>query len=382
MKTRRLVLLVCLLTSIAMWAACNSGSSSDDPDAGAGAEADADLTGAPDADVGGTPDAMVGGVTLQIACTNVCQKGDQCFGGAGQECPAECMADLSGKCSQQEVNQLDGCASIAGCTEFEDCLFAVPCVGGGEDSCGDGLCDGGESCATCPSDCGACVCGDGTCSAGECSSCPADCPNGCACNDTCEVGPAQDPSCGQCQADICAQDPFCCEQSWDDICVGEAETICGQDCPSVCGDFNCEPDEDVTTCPNDCANICGNGLCEDFESCSNCPGDCGACVCGDGTCNLGECSTCAADCPDGCTCGDACVTGPAQDPSCGQCQADICAADPFCCEQSWDSICAGEAESICGKDCPSFCGDFVCDPDEDAASCPNDCGGLMPPPNP
>jgi len=45
--------------------------------------------------------------------------------------------------------------------------------------CGDGICHAGESCASCPQDCGACpapVCGDGRCDGGEsCTSCPGDC---------------------------------------------------------------------------------------------------------------------------------------------------------------------------------------------------------------
>jgi len=50
-------------------------------------------------------------------------------------------------------------------------------------SCGDGTCSNGETCSTCPSDCGTCPvvpppasCGDGTCNNGEtCSTCPSDC---------------------------------------------------------------------------------------------------------------------------------------------------------------------------------------------------------------
>ncbi|MFH0961745.1 MAG: hypothetical protein V1820_03620 [archaeon] len=46
--------------------------------------------------------------------------------------------------------------------------------------CGDGACSSGETCSTCPKDCGVCwtpVCGDGACSPGEVS-CQADCGNG------------------------------------------------------------------------------------------------------------------------------------------------------------------------------------------------------------
>jgi len=43
--------------------------------------------------------------------------------------------------------------------------------------CGDGYCNGGETCSSCSQDCGACpVCGDGVCTGGEsCSSCEGDC---------------------------------------------------------------------------------------------------------------------------------------------------------------------------------------------------------------
>jgi len=65
--------------------------------------------------------------------------------------------------------------------------------------CGDGLCLGGETCQTCPQDCGACpaFCGDDQCNGNEtCGTCPADCglcpscPDG-ECNgaETCESCP-------------------------------------------------------------------------------------------------------------------------------------------------------------------------------------------------
>ena len=43
------------------------------------------------------------------------------------------------------------------------------------DPCGNGVCDPGETCWTCPADC-ACKCGDGVCTHGEsCATCPVDC---------------------------------------------------------------------------------------------------------------------------------------------------------------------------------------------------------------
>ena len=97
--------------------------------------------------------------------------------------------------------------------------------------CGNGTCEAGESCSSCPGDCGACppVCGNETCEAGEsCSSCPGDCGA----------------------------------------------------CPPVCGNGTCEVGESCSSCLGDCGAcppVCGNGSCEIGETCSNCVADCGAC---------------------------------------------------------------------------------------------------------
>lgn len=120
--------------------------------------------------------------------------------------------------------------------------------------CGDGQCDGGESCVSCPSDCGPCVaggCGDGVCGPAEsCSNCPADCAP----------------------------------------------------CVTGCGDGVCDPLERCDSCPLDCGTcepVCGDGICEGSELCSSCPVDCGLCFpeCGDGVCDANErCDSCPRDC--------------------------------------------------------------------------------------
>ncbi len=86
---------------------------------------------------------------------------------------------------------------------------------------------------------------------------------------------------------VCAVDPFCCDVSWDSICAGEALTLCGDLCQTT-----------------------------------GCPGD-------------GDC--CVADGTPGCDNAECCSI--------------VCAVDPFCCDVSWDSICAGEALSLCGDLC-------------------------------
>lgn len=51
-------------------------------------------------------------------------------------------------------------------------------------------------------------------------------------------------------------------------------------------------------------------------------------------------------------CGHAlCVEGAALDSTCDACVTKVCAADSFCCTDSWDNICIGEVASICELTC-------------------------------
>jgi subtilisin len=119
--------------------------------------------------------------------------------------------------------------------------------------CGNKSCEAGETCNSCPQDCGACpaVCGDATCQSTEtCNSCPQDCGA----------------------------------------------------CPAVCGDATCQSTETCKSCPQDCGAcpaVCGDATCQSTETCNSCPQDCGACpaVCGDATCQSTEtCKSCPQDC--------------------------------------------------------------------------------------
>jgi len=67
-------------------------------------------------------------------------------------------------------------------------------------SCGDSFCDSarGETCSTCPGDCGSC-CGNTACDNGEtCATCPGDCGNCCG-NGVCDNG----ETCGTCDCPAC-----------------------------------------------------------------------------------------------------------------------------------------------------------------------------------
>lgn len=123
----------------------------------------------------------------------------------------------------------------------------------GDPACGDATCAPGETCESCPADCGGCddACGDGVCDPGEaCDGCPDDCPQ----------------------------------------------------CAELCGNGLCNPGEACVACPDDCpqcAELCGNGTCDPEESCRSCAADCPECpaACGNGMCDADEsCQSCAVDC--------------------------------------------------------------------------------------
>ncbi len=211
--------------------------------------------------------------------------------------------------------------------------------------CGDLNCnyDGGESCASCPKDCGTCQ-----------ASCPASAKPGCVLN--------------PCEVCVCAQDAFCCKTAWDDACVGQC-VACNA---PKCGDMVCSTSENCVSCPIDCGGCdhlppqCGDGKCAGTEHCATCPADCGkcgnfGCACQNDSycCNNTFDSACLAKCAK-------CSEGPCPKPKCG------------------DGLCWGsESCSSCNKDCgacpPAQCGDGKCNGSETCTSCSGDCGACPKP---
>ncbi len=324
-------------------------------------------------------------------CPSMCGDGwcDYDMGESCEWCPDDCGPCESfcgdGYCDYDMGESCDWCKEDCGpcegyCGDYycdynagESCDWCPTDCGPCEGVCGDGYCDynAGESCEWCPEDCGPCegVCGDGYCdyNAGEsCEWCPQDCGScGGYCGDqVCDYVSGE--NCASCQFDcgpcgggdccyptgqagcqdanvvecVCSFDPYCCEASWDDICVEEAQEQCGL----YCG--GCEPncmsaDGQMLQCGSDgCGGSCGtcqpgrvcqNGLCvpdgcvpscyTDFgfpKQCGSdgCGGSCGQCPPGT-TCdeNMGFCvQTCVPNCsgkqcgPNGC--GGSCGTCP------------------------------------------------------------------------
>lgn len=136
--------------------------------------------------------------------------------------------------------------------------------------------------------------------------------DGACVHDQCTPGEPLDGVCNPAAASICAVDPYCCQISWDSICVDEVRIV-------------------------------ANNL---------------VCTASQGSCQHTLCST-----------GAALVSG-CDFPLGSSCVANICAVDPYCCQGSWDRICVGEVESVCGKSCD----DSGCDLDGDGDPTPA-CGG-------
>jgi hypothetical protein len=227
-------------------------------------------------------------------------EGESCDNSQTETCAAGlfCLDGLCVKtCDLQGQPCLDGT-----CTDLTAGLYLPPgALAGCVAICGNGTCEAGELCATCPNDCCASACGDGNCGGNEsCDSCPNDCgpcetcgDGNCGEGEDCLACPDDCQDCPVCGDAVCAPGQETCQTCEDD---------CGP-CSTTCGDESCGPTETCIDCPEDCGDCtesCGDQKCALAEQCWTCPEDCGPCpwTCGNGTCDPGEgCLACPADCP-------------------------------------------------------------------------------------
>jgi hypothetical protein len=191
-----------------------------------------------------------------------------------------------------------------------------------------------EAKATCGITCP--VCGNGTCEPGETpANCPQDCTPPCA-HDVCDPGVPLEPACDTCATNVCATDPFCCTVFWDRICVQEAETVCGKVCQGCAHDF-CAVGGPLA---NNC-DTCATNVCNADPFC----------------CTTGWDSRCVQEAADTCmlTCAvcshSLCNQGTPLESSCDPCVTAVCAADPYCCNNTWDQRCIDESVTTCGLQC-------------------------------
>ncbi len=198
------------------------------------------------------------------------------------------------------------------------------------EACGNTVCAPGTEC--CNASCGLCVAPGGACIQLACE-------DPCA-HSECTQGGALTPECSSCAGAVCDADPFCCDESWDGLCVAQAKELCDV-CeappPPVCAHDECEAGSALESACSSCAAA----VCATDSFCCNNSWD-ALCVQ-----EAGElCEQCAAPAP---TCAhDTCAKGVALDADCSTCAAAVCDYDPYCCETAWDGLCVSEAGDFCG----------------------------------
>ncbi len=228
--------------------ACSDGELACVPDAAAAAELcngiDDDCDG--DAD----EDEASSGADCDTGMLGVCAAGTiRCESGA-EACAqstlagAEACNDLDDNCNGQVDEGNPG--SGGGCNTGMPGVCA-----GGTESCSDGafICVQSEF----PQ---AEICGNGL--DDDCNG-AADDACGCS-HDLCAIGGLLVSGCDPCVTSICAADPFCCASSWDAQCVLEVGSICGDLCVGSCAHTPCSTGTVlVSGCdPGGCvATICG-----------------------------------------------------------------------------------------------------------------------------
>lgn len=179
------------------------------------------------------------------------------------------------------------------------------------------------------------TCGGGGCGAPDAGSC-------CESNGT--------PFCdnAECCEAVCAVDPFCCNTSWDSACATNAINLC-----VTCGGGSCgAPDS------GECCQANGTPFCNDPECCETvCAVDPFCCnntwddLCAENAGNLCvDCFSCGST--DAGSCCEANGTPYCDNAAC--CEA-VCAVDPFCCDTAWDTACANNAAANCGTLCVTAC---------------------------
>jgi hypothetical protein len=233
------------------------------------------------------------------------------------------------------------------------------CGSGGSGSCGHDECSAGGKLNSDCSSCASVVCNidpyccstnwDDTCiqeAAQYCNKCESSGSGSCA-HDVCATGGALTPSCSACSSAVCNADSYCCNNTWDDQCVDEAEYYCNTNCGSSGTGGTCSHDECVQ-----------GGVLE--MGCSSCVNT----VCGQDSycCDTQWDTQCVEQAVDWCSlsCGSGggsycahseCSTGAALSESCSSCASAVCDADPYCCSTAWDWTCIDTVNSYCSMSC-------------------------------
>ncbi len=150
-----------------------------------------------------------------------CQAGQYCSDEGFSECSNGCLSNNN--CASDQTCQKPGSEDVGICENN---------VTGPVSSCGNGVCEAGESSTTCAPDCQAtAVCGNGVCEVGEnSSSCAVDCQTSTCGNGVCDSGETET----SCPVD-CTNKVSECKQECEDYdffqCLGPGEL---QQCYDAC----------------------------------------------------------------------------------------------------------------------------------------------------
>jgi len=129
----------------------------------------------------------------------------------------------------------------------------------------------------------------------------------------------------------------------------------------VCGDAECNGDENCFNCAEDCAypDTCPENdgcLPWEYPGCVDC--DCQETVCESypECCDVIWDSACVQACDETgiSDCGGGAGCNTSSNPGCDGCSCEtcVCDMDSFCCASAWDSLCVSQCKSQCGEWCP------------------------------
>lgn len=191
---------------------------------------------------------------------------------------------------------------------------------------------------------GACVpCANPTQACGQSSGGPG---TGTCDHDVCSTGGPLNSTCGACAAEVCKNDAFCCNSSWDSLCVSAVDKYCAAGCGG--GSTGCAHDPCTTGAAlSPLCSTCVQAVCDQDGFCCNTQSGSWDQICVD---KASQTSACSSSCGGGCAHSE-CSTGGPLVSGCSPCATAVCSIDPYCCSTDWDSLCIDKAQQASACSC-------------------------------